>query len=306
MSKNKYEKGSLYKPKYVIPTPSLQVNQYLTEGGIPSGSIAQLQSSGEATFKTSMAISMLGEAQQQGLEVGYVDAEGAITDASRPWLRNLGLDVDECYFMPPMAGEEIYEEIFYWIKEVGVKVIVLDSIHSCQPSKLYDGSVGDHHIGNHATMHKQGLLKLKQLVQPHDVLFIAINHKKVNLTSQGAFGTKATGGSAWGFYSEYIFVNSRSSARSKIGGEDLIELDIFIEKNKGGTSFHTITTYARQGYGIDEGAEIMRLALSEGILEKKGSWYRMDGDPVAQGSDSTIQWVNENKEMLKEKLHDTK
>lgn len=294
------KKGQLYSPPYYLKYPSLQVNNHLNNNGIPSGSIVQIQSDGEATFKTSAAIQMLANAQEQGLEVGYIDAEGSLSENSRSWLKNLGLNVNECYFKGPDTGEQLWKQIETWILEDNVNVIVADSIHAIQPAKLYNNEVGHHHIGNHAMLHKQGLIKTKSIIQKHDATLIAINHKKVNLTAQGAFGKKATGGSSWGFYSEFIFVHSRSTSRGKLADEELIPLDVYIEKNKGGRSFVTIDTYAKQGEGIYPPAEYLMLALKEGIIEKKASWYRYNGEPIAQGETSAIKWIKENKDILNE------
>jgi RecA/RadA recombinase len=70
------EPGDGYVPQFYIPTPSLLLNDELTGGGVPSGSIFQFQSEGEGSFKSSMALQMGGYAQKQGLRVAYVDAEG--------------------------------------------------------------------------------------------------------------------------------------------------------------------------------------------------------------------------------------
>lgn len=291
-------KGILYQPKYWIKHPSIQINEHLQKGGIPSGSIVQIQSDGARSFKSSTAIQMLANAQEQGLVVGYYDSENALTEDSRGWLENLGLNVDECYFkeVTDVTGEQAFERITNWIVDEGVKVIVLDSIHSTQPEHVHESDVGQHHIGNHATLHKQGLIKIKALIQQYDVVVIAINHLKVNLTQRGAFGKKPTGGSAWEFYSEFIFQHKKSESRSALEGEDLIPLDIYIDKNKGGKSYISANVFARQGYGIDTASEILMLALEAGTIEKRGAWFRYEGEPIAQGQTSAIEWVRKNME----------
>lgn len=304
------QQGTLYNPPYYLEYPSIQVNEYLNNGGIPAGSIVQIQSDGEATYKTSCSIQILASAQDQGLTVGYIDAEGAISENSRPWLEGMGLNVDECYFKGPDTGEALWKQVEEWSTEDEVDVIVLDSIHSTQPSKLYNNEVGHHHIGNHAMLHKQGLIKTKSLIQEEDVVLIAINHKKVNLTSQGAFGKKATGGSAWGFYTEFIFVHSRTTSQSKLEGEELIPLNVYIEKNKGGPSFINLKTYAKQGKGVSTSAELLMLGLGEGLFKKKASWYSIADESeddgwrsIAQGETSAINWIEKNKPEVKQMLN---
>lgn len=295
------DKGILYQPKYHIPFPSIQINEYLEGGGIPSGSIIQIQSSSKGVYKSSTALEMLGYAQDQGLKVGYIDAENAVTENSRKWVENMGINVDELYYQGWDYGEELYKKIYEWVEEEGVKVIVLDSIHSTQPQVMYDEDVGQHHIGTHATLHKKGLMKCKKLVRKHDFTLIAINHRGVNLTQSGAFGTKPKGGKSWEFYSEFIFIMSRTDSRSKLQDEELIPLEIYIDKNKGGPSFKKVRTYARQGYGIERGAEILMKGLEQGIIQKNGAWYNIKGESV-QGETNAIEYINENQEEILEQI----
>ena len=67
------EKGKGYVPQFYIPTPSLLLNSKLSQGGIPSGMIMQFQSEKPGSFKSSMALQMLGYAQKQGLNTAYIE-----------------------------------------------------------------------------------------------------------------------------------------------------------------------------------------------------------------------------------------
>lgn len=297
------EKGLLYDPPYYLKYPSIQVNEHLNNGGIPAGSIVQIQSATAGSYKTTAAIEILAGAQRQGLTVGYIDAEGAVSENSRPWLENMGLVVEDCYFKGPQTGEEHWETVKRWITEEDIDVVVMDSIHAVQASVLYTKDVGHHHIGNHAMLHKQGLIKAKEYMQKEDGVLIAINHRKTNLTAQGAFGTKSTGGSAWKFYSEFIFEHSKSESKNKLGGEKYIPIDIYIRKSKGGHSYIEIETYAEQGKGISIPAELLKIGMMVGLIEKKGSWYSFEGESVAQGEVSMIQWISENQEYVENAVH---
>jgi RecA/RadA recombinase len=71
------EKGNGYVPEFFLPTPSLLLNAKLHKGGGPSGVIMQFQSEKPGSFKSSMALQMLGYAQTKGLNTAYIDGEGA-------------------------------------------------------------------------------------------------------------------------------------------------------------------------------------------------------------------------------------
>lgn len=304
------KKGISYIPKWYLPTPSVLVNEHLNKGGIPSGSLIQVQSSGEATFKSSMAIAMLAEAQRMGLEVAYIDAEGALNSyldfdqegneiLRNDWLEGMGLVPNNTYFWGADTGENIWEKIYEFIREDNVKVIVLDSIHSTQPTKLHDSESGSHIIGAHANLHTKGILKLLPILREHDAIVIGINHKRIHMTQQGAMGEKPGGGKAWGFYSQFIFVNSRTTSKSKLEGKDIIPLNIYIEKNKGGKNFISIDTYARQSKGIAVDIELGLIAQQKGLVKRAGSWWKTaDGEAIGQSAEALGEWALENKQLI--------
>lgn len=306
------KKGQSYVPKWYLPTPSVLVNKHLNRGGIPSGSLIQIQSSGEATFKSSVAIAMLAEAQRMNLDVAYIDAEGALNSyydfdqdgneiLRNEWLEGMGLNPCQTYFWGADTGEVIWEKVYELIVEDNVKVIVLDSIHSIQPTKLHDSESGSHIIGAHANLHTKGILKLLPLLRKYDATVIGINHKRVHMTQQGAMGEKPGGGKAWGFYSQFIFVNSRTTSKGKLEGKDIIPLNIYIEKNKGGKNFISIDTYARQSKGIAVDIELGLLAQEKGLVKKAGSWWKTaDGEAIGQGPEALGEWSLLNKELIME------
>lgn len=296
-------KGSYFVPEYYLPTPSYLLNQHLNGGGIPAGSIMQIMSKGEGTSKTSAALQMIAIAQSMGLSCCYIDAEAAMDtgrdeEEKTQWLESFGIDISEMWFIWPNPGETIWSEVHRLIENEGVKFIVMDSIHAVRPSVQYEKEMGSASIGNHAKLHQDGILKVLPLLRAHQAILCGINHKRVNITQQGAMGHNASGGRSWAFYSKFNFEFSRSTAKSAIGDKDLIPLDIYVEKSKGGQSYITINTHIRQGKGIDQGSELLQLAVQAGVVTKGGSWYRYDGEPIGQGTDNATAWCIENKELL--------
>src|SRR5690625_5790520 len=72
---------------------------------------------------------------------------------------------------------------------------------------------------------------------------------RVNITNMGARGYVSSGGRGWGFYSKLILDCKRSSASAN-KGRDIIDIDLYVEKNKLGKSFITIPVKCKQGVGI--------------------------------------------------------
>jgi len=298
-------KGSYFVPEYFLPTPSYLLNQHLNGGGIPAGSIMQIMSKGEGTSKTSAALQMIATAQQMGLSCAYVDAEAAVdtkdpadADMTEQWFESFGIDMSQMWFVWPHAGEIIWSEVHRLIAEEGVDFVVMDSIHAVRPSVQYEKEMGSASIGNHAKLHQDGILKVLPLLRQHQAILCGINHKRVNITQQGAMGHNASGGRSWAFYSKFNFEFSRSTAKSAIGDKDLIPLDIYVEKSKGGQSYITINTHIRQGKGIDQGSELLQLAVQAGVVSKAGAWYKFEGEPIGQGVENATAWCQQNKELL--------
>lgn len=293
-------RGGEYHPEFILPTPSAKVNKHLNGGGIPSNSFVQIQGKGESTFKSSICLQTLAIAQNMGLNVGFVDAEIAM---DFDWARGFGIDTTKWFYTQPTSGESAWELCYTMIEEFDCKVVVLDSLDAMTPSVLNENEVGDSAIGTSARLHSKGVRKLLPKLAEHGVVVIAINHKKVNITQMGARGFSAGGGKAIGFYSKLILELSTGSANSK-KGEDIINLDIFIEKNKLGRSYIPIKEVVEQGRGIVPEYGLLNEAMDKGIITKGGSWYRWtpDDEPIGQGTPATIEWIRENKELVEKEL----
>ena len=52
------------------------------------------------------------------------------------------------------------------------------------------------------------------------------------------------------------------------------------------------------GKGISRMAEILDLAVEFDIIQKRGSWYRYDGEPIGQGSDNAIEFLESDPELI--------
>lgn len=306
----KLELNKGFIPEYFVPTPSVLVNRYMKEGGLASGSVVQVNSSGEGTFKSTFSFQTAANAQRMGMRVGIIDAEGALksyyddNDRLRNhWLEALGLDPAECYIQDADTGEMLWEVAFSMIRDYGVQFLVFDSIAMAQVTKIHESEMGDHSIGLHAKMNTIALTKLIPIVRKHQAIFIGINHKKVNLTNQGAMGEKAVGGKGWGFAPQYIFQMKRTTSRSALEDKDIIPIEIYIEKNKSGKQFVAVNTFAEQGVGIKEDIELAIIAEELGLIKKAGSWWKdSDGNTIGQGDSARFEWALLNKQLILEHL----
>lgn len=288
-----------WEPEFVIPSGSYLLDNspaLKAFGGIPTGTIVQVMSRTEGSFKTSYGLQGLSNIQALGHPVAFVDAEAALMDIK--WVQGFGIETDKNWALAvPESGEEACEMVEYFLEQ-GYKGIVVDSIDAMQPSSILTSEYGDHHIGGHAKLVTAFVRRLKNLVVKHNAIVYLINQMKVNMTQMGARGHKATGGSAIGFYSKLNIEMNRGSDGS-LKGEDLIPIKLSVKRSKLGDSFIDIDTFAKQGKGIDSASELAMLAKDKGLVKKSGSWWKTaDDDVIGQGMDSLAAWSVENIDLI--------
>jgi recombination protein RecA len=211
---------------------------------------------------------------------------------------NANFKADEAYWIYAKSGEEIYEDIMYLVEKENVKLIVMDSIPSVQPTITYTNDVADKHMGQHASLHKAGILKIQPLLQAHQAILIGINQRTKPI-SHVPVGSEAKGGQTWRFQSWGTFILKKNGSNRSLEGKDHVPLNIFIDKNNGGTSYETIETFFKQGYGIDKSAELAVVAEQLGLIKKAGSWWKTaDGESIGQGDPVRFEWALANQDLI--------
>lgn len=290
-----------WEPEFVISSGSYLLDNskaLKAFGGIPSGTIIQLMSKSEGSYKTSYALQGLKEIQKLGHKVAFVDAEAALMDIN--WVKGIGVDTSEGKWAQaiPESGEEACEMVEYFLEQ-GYKGIVVDSIDAMQPSSILTSEYGDAHIGNHAKLITAFVRRLKNLVVKHNAVVWLVNQMKVNMTQMGARGHKGTGGSAIGFYSKLNIEMNKSKSDSQLKEEDIIPITMSVKRSKLGDSYIDIETFAVPGVGIDIGSELITLAREKGLIKKAGSWWKSKDDTViGQGPTAAREWCVTNKDLI--------
>src|SRR3990167_8774562 len=89
----------------VISTGSIAIDLALGVGGLPRGRIVEIYGP-EASGKTTLALSVVAEAQKNGGQCAFVDAEHAL-DPQRAEV--IGVDLDELLMSQPDTGEQALE-----------------------------------------------------------------------------------------------------------------------------------------------------------------------------------------------------
>ena len=113
-----------------IPTGSLALDLALGIGGVPRGRIIEIYGP-ESSGKTTLALHIVAEAQTQGGEVAFIDAEHALDPT---YARALGVDIDNMLISQPDTGEQGLEICEALVRSGALDVIVVDSVAAWSPA----------------------------------------------------------------------------------------------------------------------------------------------------------------------------
>lgn len=284
-----------------ISTGSLKLDKILGVGGLPKGRIIEIYGP-ESGGKTTMALHAIAECQKLGGNAVFIDAEHALDPT---YARAIGVDVDNLYICQPTTGEQALEVADKMIQSCAVDICVIDSVAALVPRAELEGDMGDSHVGLQARLMSQALRKLTASVNKSGCILIFINQirEKVGVM----FGNPETtaGGRALKFYSS-VRMDVRRVETVKTSGEAVSNnVKIKIVKNKVAPPFKETIINIAFGQGIDKNAEILDVAVENGLIVKSGSWFSLpDGEKIGQGAENAKKYINEHEELRKRLLEE--
>lgn len=285
-----------YNEVATISTGSIMVDYALGVNGIPRGRITEIYGP-EASGKTTLALQVIAEAQKAGGYAAFVDAEHAFDPK---YARNLGINTDELLVSQPDSGEQALEITETLIRSGALDVIVVDSVAALVPRAELEGEMGDSHMGLQARLMSQALRKITGIVSKTRTSCIFINQVREKIGVMFGNPETTTGGRALKFYSS-VRIDIRRIGSLKKGDEVLgNRTKVKIAKNKVAPPFKVVEFNILYGKGISRVSEILDLAVEYDIIEKRGSWYRYEGEPIGQGTDAAIQFLEEDEKLAKQ------
>ncbi|WP_080874696.1 recombinase RecA [Oceanobacillus timonensis] len=298
-----FGKGSIMKmgeneiPKIAtIPSGSLALDVSLGIGGYPRGRVVEIYGP-ESSGKTTVALHAIAEAQKQGGQAAFIDAEHALDPV---YARALGVNIDELLLSQPDTGEQALEIAEALVRSGAVDIIVVDSVAALVPKAEIEGEMGDSHVGLQARLMSQALRKLSGAINKSNTTAVFINQirEKVGVM----FGNPETtpGGRALKFYSS-VRLEVRRAETLKVGNEMVgNKARIKVVKNKVAPPFKQAEVDIMYGKGISKEGEVLDVGTDLDIVQKSGAWYSYNGDRLGQGRENAKQFLKENIETFKE------
>src|SRR3990167_1190754 len=158
-------------PRGSLPTAILPLDLALGVGGLPRGRIIEIYGP-EASGKTTVALSVISEAQKKGGVAAFIDAEHALDPL---WAQKLGVNLEELLISQPDTGEQALEIAETLIRSGGVDVLVIDSVAALVPRAEIEGEMGDAMMGLQARLMSQALRKLTGVISKSKTVVIFTN-----------------------------------------------------------------------------------------------------------------------------------
>ena len=276
-----------------IPTGSLSLDIALGIGGVPRGRIIEIYGP-ESSGKTTLALHIVAEAQKQGGEVAFIDAEHALDPT---YARALGVDIDAMLISQPDTGEQGLEICEALVRSGAIDVVVVDSVAALTPRAEIEGDMGDAHVGLLARLMSQALRKLAGSIAKTNCVVIFINQLREKVGVMYGNPEVTTGGRALKFYSS-VRIDVRRIEAIKNGSEVVgNRTRAKIVKNKVAPPFREAEFEIMYGEGISKWGEMVDLAVRLDIIQKSGSWFAMGETRLGQGRDAVKQYLQENPEL---------
>jgi len=301
--KEKFGEGAIMKLKEaqktnveVISTGSLAVDLALGVNGIPRGRITEIYG-GESTGKTTLALSILSEAQKAGGVAAFIDAEHALDP---DYAKKIGVNIDDLLISQPDSAEQGLQIVETLVRSGEVDIIVVDSVAALVPKTEVAGEMGELQIGLQARLMSQALRKLSGIVSKTRTALIFLNQTRMKIGIM--FGNPETtpGGLALKFYSS-VRIELRRMAQIK-QGEQIIgsRIKVKIVKNKVAAPFKTAELDIYYNEGISNASETINLGVKLGVIKKSGAHFQYKDDKIGQGMEKSKEFLKANPKILKE------
>ncbi len=279
-----------------ISTGSLAVDAATGIGGFPHGRVVEVYGP-ESSGKTTLALSVVAEAQKKGGTAAFIDAEHAL-DAE--YAQKIGVDIDNFLVSQPDSGEQALEIAEMLVRSNAVDIIVIDSVAALVPRAELEGEMGDSHVGLHARLMSQALRKLTAIVAKSRTCLVFINQIREKIGVMFGSPETTTGGRALKFYSS-MRIDIRRIAALK-DGDTVVgsRARVKVVKNKVAAPFRQAEFDIDYGEGISRPGELVDLGVEHNEVLKSGAWYSYGDIRLGQGRENAKTFLRENPDLADE------
>jgi recombination protein RecA len=274
----------------VIPTGSIGLDLALGVGGVPRGRIVEIYGP-ESSGKTTLALTIIANAQRLGGNAVFIDAEHALDAA---YAQRLGVDIAELHVAQPDTGEEALEIADHLVRSGAVDVVVIDSVAALVPRAEIEGEMGDSHVGLQARLMSQALRKLTGSISKSKTCVVFINQIRMQIGVMFGNPETTAGGRALKFYAT-LRLDIRRIATLKEGDTAIgNRTRVKVVKNKVAAPFREAEFDILYNEGISREGELLDIAVEKGVVQKSGTWMSFGEERIGQGRENARMFLKEH------------
>jgi len=257
---------------------------------VPKGRVIEIYGP-ESSGKTTLALTIIANAQRTGGNAVFIDAEHALDAA---YASKLGVNIDELHVAQPDTGEEALEIADHLVRSGAIDVVVIDSVAALVPRAEIEGEMGESHMGLQARLMSQALRKLTGTISKSRTCVIFINQIRMQIGV--TFGNPETtaGGRALKFYSS-VRLDIRRIASLKenervIGNRTRVK----VVKNKVAAPFRDAEFDILYNEGISREGELLDVGVDKEMVQKLGTWLSFGDERLGQGRENARLYLKEH------------
>jgi recombination protein RecA len=274
----------------VIPTGSIALDMALGIGGVPRGRIVEIYGP-ESSGKTTLALTIISNAQRQGGNAVFIDAEHALDAA---YAQKLGVDIANLHVAQPDTGEEALEIADHLVRSGAVDVVVIDSVAALVPRAEIEGEMGDSHVGLQARLMSQALRKLTGSISKSRTCVIFINQIRMQIGVMFGNPETTAGGRALKFYASVRLdirrIATLKDSETAVGNRTKVK----VVKNKVAAPFREAEFDILYNEGISREGELIDFGVDKGVLQKSGTWLSFGEERIGQGRENARMFLKEH------------
>jgi len=270
-------------------------------GGWPRGRFVELYGS-ESSGKTTLTLHAIAEYQKKwpDEDVAFIDTEFAFEE---DYAIALGVNTETLIVHQPDNAEQALNVLKQFV-ELGVKLIVVDSVAALSSIKEQEGDLGDTTVAMQARLMSGALRQLAGICGRAGATVLWTNQlrEKIGVT----YGDKTTtpAGRALKHYASIRVAIARiGSEKEMIDGEKVNvcnHVKVDVKKNKTAPPFRVAKFFITFGHGIDLHAAYLDGALKSGIVKKTGGWHSIGDNKIANGRLAVLNLLREDDELMAE------
>lgn len=274
----------------VLSTGSPSLDLALGIGGLPRGRIIEIYGP-ESSGKTTIALSVIAKAQEEGGNVAFIDTEHALDPE---YAKKLGVKVEKMVLSQPDSGEDALNIVEKLVRSGIFDVIVVDSVAALVPRAELEGEMGDQYIGLQARLMSQALRKLTGSISKTRTILIFINQTRSMIGGMMPGQETTAGGKALKFYASIRIELKKIGQIEK--GDEIIgnKIRARVVKNKVAPPFKSAEIEIYYNEGISSEADILNLGIKHEVIKKEGNSFYFKDEKIGSSFQSAREFLKNN------------